>query len=81
MLMTSTRGVPKAPVDDLSDYDVVLVVVDIRRFLADRSWLNDFGSDPLSPNSTKLATWQRNELVLWDVNEGVDRNVVFLLPS
>jgi aminoglycoside 6-adenylyltransferase len=43
MLMTSTRTVPNAPVDELSDYDVVLVVEDIQRFYEDRSWLNDFG--------------------------------------
>ncbi len=43
MLMTSTRAVPNAPVDALSDYDVVLVVEDIRVFFFDRSWLGDFG--------------------------------------
>jgi aminoglycoside 6-adenylyltransferase len=43
MLMTSTRAVPNAPVDELSDYDVVLVVKDIQPFYEDRSWLNDFG--------------------------------------
>ena len=29
MLLTSTRAVPDAPLDELSDYDVVLVVKDI----------------------------------------------------
>jgi aminoglycoside 6-adenylyltransferase len=43
MLLTSTRARPRAPVDVLSDYDVVLVVEDIRPFFADRSWLEDFG--------------------------------------
>jgi aminoglycoside 6-adenylyltransferase len=43
MLMTSTRAVPNAPVDELSDYDVVLVVKDIHPFYEERSWLNDFG--------------------------------------
>ena len=43
MLLTSTRAVPNAPLDDLSDYDLVLVVEDIHTFYADRSWLNDFG--------------------------------------
>jgi aminoglycoside 6-adenylyltransferase len=56
MLMTSTRVVPNAPLDDLSDYDVVLVVKDIHPFYEERSWLNDFGevlvaySDPLYPD-------------------------------
>ena len=43
MLMTSTRAVPNAPVDDLSDYDVVLIVEDIHPFYEDRNWLEDFG--------------------------------------
>ena len=43
MLLTSTRARPDAPVDRLSDYDVVLVVEDIRPFLEDRPWLEDFG--------------------------------------
>jgi aminoglycoside 6-adenylyltransferase len=43
MLLTSTRAVPDAPLDDLSDFDVVLVVKDIQPFHQERSWLNDFG--------------------------------------
>ena len=43
MLLTSTRAVPNAPVDLLSDYDVILIVDDIRPFVEDRSWLDDFG--------------------------------------
>ncbi len=43
MLMTSTRAVPNASLDDLSDYDVVLVVKDIHPFYKERSWLNAFG--------------------------------------
>jgi aminoglycoside 6-adenylyltransferase len=55
MLLTSTRASPNEPVDIFSDYDVVLVVVDIRPFFTDRSWLQDFGQvlvvywDPISP--------------------------------
>ena len=46
MLLTSTRAVPNAPVDILSDYDIVLVVEDIHPFHEERSWIQDFG-DPL----------------------------------
>ncbi len=55
MLLTSTRARPGYPVDRLSDYDVVLVVEDIRPFFEDRSWLEDFGEvlvtywDPIEP--------------------------------
>jgi aminoglycoside 6-adenylyltransferase len=43
MLITSTRAVPNAVVDALSDYDIVLVVRDIQPLVADRSWIGDFG--------------------------------------
>lgn len=43
MLVTSTRAVPDAPVDALSDYDVILSVRDIAPFAADRRWVEDFG--------------------------------------
>ena len=45
MLLTSTRAVPlpNAPVDEFSDYDVVLFVEDIHPFHEDRAWLQDFG--------------------------------------
>ena len=56
MLLTSTRAIPNAPVDLLSDYDVVLVVEDIHPFYEDRRWLGDFGEvlvvywDPIHPD-------------------------------
>jgi aminoglycoside 6-adenylyltransferase len=56
MLMTSTRAVPNAPVDELSDYDIILAVEDIHPFYEDRSWLGDFGDvlvaywDPIYPD-------------------------------
>src|SRR5215831_20835088 len=43
MLLTSSRTAPDAPLDRFSDYDIVLVVTDIRPFFEDRAWLNDFG--------------------------------------
>lgn len=43
MLLTSTRAVPGAVVDELSDYDVVLIAEDIHPYFEERSWLDDFG--------------------------------------
>ena len=43
VVLTSTRAIPNAPVDVLSDYDVILIVQDIQPFVTDRTWLNDFG--------------------------------------
>jgi aminoglycoside 6-adenylyltransferase len=43
MLLTSTRAVPNAPLDEFSDYDVLLIVEDIHPFYEQRGWLEDFG--------------------------------------
>lgn len=43
VLLTSTRAIPGAPVDILSDYDVILVLRDIQPFVSDHSWLAAFG--------------------------------------
>lgn len=43
MLLTSTRAVPGATVDVLSDHDVILVVRDIGPLVASGDWLNDIG--------------------------------------
>lgn len=43
VLLTNSRANPNAPLDELSDYDIILVVDDIHPFYKDRSWLQDFG--------------------------------------
>jgi aminoglycoside 6-adenylyltransferase len=43
MLLTSSRTNPAAPIDALSDYDVVVLVTDIQPFLTDEAWLGDLG--------------------------------------
>lgn len=43
LILTSSMVVPGAPVDALSDYDVIVVVRDIHPFLEDDSWLEEFG--------------------------------------
>lgn len=43
MIMTSTRTVPNAKLDILSDYDVILVLTDIHPFHESREWLEAFG--------------------------------------
>ena len=83
VLLTSTRAIPNAPVDILSDYDVVLVVEDIQPFVTDRTWLNDFGNvlvvywDPIHPdpvfgidqcgNVTQYADGLKIDFGLWPV--------------
>jgi aminoglycoside 6-adenylyltransferase len=83
MLLTSTRAVPNAAVDFLSDYDVILIVENIHPFYEDRSWLKDFGEvlvvywDPIFPdpehgnertaNVTQYADGLKIDFSLWPV--------------
>ncbi len=44
MVLTSSRANDRAPVDLLSDYDVILAVSEMRPFAHDERWLHDFGT-------------------------------------
>jgi aminoglycoside 6-adenylyltransferase len=83
VLLTSTRAIPDAPIDALSDYDVILIAQDIQPFVADRTWLHDFGDvlviywDPIHPdpvfginqcgNVTQCADGLKIDFTLWPV--------------
>ncbi len=83
VLLTSTQAVPGAHVDALSDYDVILIVKDLRPWVADRTWLNDFGEvlvvywDPVYPdpvygievcaNVTQYVRGLKIDFTLWPV--------------
>jgi len=43
LLLESSRASDRAPVDILSDYDVIFVVSEMRPFSHDETWLHDFG--------------------------------------
>ena len=42
-ILTSTLAVPGAAVDIFSDFDMILILSDVRPFFEDRAWLEDFG--------------------------------------
>jgi aminoglycoside 6-adenylyltransferase len=83
MLLTSTRAVPGASVDELSDYDVILIVEDIYPFFEDHTWLDEFGDvlvaywDPIyadpdhgiakTANVTQYADGLKIDFTLWPV--------------
>lgn len=83
MLLTSTRAVPHAAVDVFSDYDVILILDNIRPFVEDRSWADDFGEvlvafwDPIHPdpdfgvdqggNVIQYADGLKIDFTLWPV--------------
>lgn len=62
MVLTSSRAVPDAPGDLFSDYDLILVLTEVRPFFEDRAWLEAFGRvlvlyrDPLHPVLGSLAS-------------------------
>lgn len=82
-LLTSTRAVPGAKIDALSDYDLILIVQDLQPFVTDKSWLADFGDvlvvywDAVSPepnyaieqsgNVTQYADGLKIDFTLWPV--------------
>ncbi len=61
LIITSTRAVPNGHVDAYSDYDVILIVEDVRPMLEDTTWLSDFGDvliaywDPFKVNPSTGA--------------------------
>lgn len=94
MLLTSTRAIPHATVDLLSDYDVILVVRDIHPLYADRSWLQDFGQvlvsywDQIHPEPDYgIAHFSKGPPALWSQLEesyagaGVEENWVALYKT
>ena len=43
MLLTSSRATPAGAADLFSDYDIILILSDIKPFFSERGWLEDFG--------------------------------------
>ena len=43
MVLTSSLAADTAPIDALTDYDLILVVTDIHPYVNDTGWLGDFG--------------------------------------
>jgi aminoglycoside 6-adenylyltransferase len=43
LILTSSRTNPNSPIDEFSDYDVIVAVNDIQPYLDDEKWLEDFG--------------------------------------
>ena len=81
MVLTSSRATPGAPVDLLSDYDVILALTEVRPFFESREWLEAFGRvlvlyrDPLSDEGgfetscyvTQYESGLKIDFCLWPV--------------
>ena len=84
VLLTSTRAIPGAWTDILSDYDVILVVTDILPWVEKHLWLDDFGKvlvaywDPIHKdpslggevcgNVVQYSSGLKIDFSLWPVN-------------
>lgn len=44
LILTSSRAVPDMPTERLSDYDLIVVLADVDRFLRDEGWLQTYGT-------------------------------------
>jgi aminoglycoside 6-adenylyltransferase len=81
LILTSTRTLPDARPDPFSDYDVIVVVSDVRPYYEDRAWLEEFGKvlvvyrDPIRRRSncrtfayiTQYESGLKIDFTLWPV--------------
>lgn len=62
LVLESSRAVDQAPLDALSDYDVLLVVSDMRPFIEDDTWLSAYGT-PIVTFSNSLSDWEADSYI------------------
>lgn len=76
-LLTSSRAVPGAPVDLLSDYDVVLIVPDPDALMAEGAWCAGVGEPLLNVQDSEshFGVTVRNCMVLYADGAKVDYSV------
>jgi aminoglycoside 6-adenylyltransferase len=74
MLLTSSLANPQAPVDDFSDLDIELVLVDAPSFFNDHQWLSIFGKVIAKVSEGEEAFDGKNamHMVLYDDHTKVD---------
>lgn len=77
LLLTSSRANPSAPVDRLSDYDVIAVVPDIQPFTSDEGWVRAYGTPLVRLPASAAAEGResRHRLVLYEDGTKIDYTV------
>lgn len=74
LILTSSRAIPDAPVDRLSDYDLIVVLADVNSFLGDERWLHAYGTPLVRFNDWRIVdghdTYAR--LVLYEDGTKID---------
>jgi aminoglycoside 6-adenylyltransferase len=74
LVLESSRAVAQAPIDALSDYDVLLITPDLRPFVEDDAWLSAFGA-PLITLSDPPEEWDAESyirMVLYEDHTKID---------
>lgn len=74
LILESSRARDDAPIDALSDYDVALVVADVRPYVESEAWLSDFDT-PLvrfRDSGLTLGIPTYNHLVLYEDRTKID---------
>jgi aminoglycoside 6-adenylyltransferase len=77
VLLTSTRASGRAPIDILSDYDVILVVSDTRPYAKSAEWTHGFGKPLHTVRDSERLFGQRqfNCMVLYDDGTKIDYSI------
>lgn len=74
LLLESSRAHRRAPIDRFSDYDVLVVVADLRAFAEDDAWLSAFGESLVTfhASDTVWGVETCARLVLYDNHTKID---------
>lgn len=77
LLLTSSRANPSAPVDRLSDYDVIVVVSDSQPFTSDEGWVRAYGTPlvRLPASDAHAGRESLHRLVLYEDGTKIDYTV------
>ncbi len=77
LLLTSSRASPHAPLDRLSDYDVVVIVTDLQPFVRDEDWLRWYGAPLVMFHDNYVRDGSKGvvRLVLYDDGSKIDYTV------
>jgi aminoglycoside 6-adenylyltransferase len=74
VLLSSSRAIPGAPLDTLSDYDIAMLVADPAELARDETWLAAYGTPLLQVRDAESTAGveSRNVMVLYDDGTKID---------
>ena len=74
LILTSSRAIPDAPIDRLSDYDLIVALAEIAPFLRDERWLHHYGTPLICFNDYRVVDGHDSyaRLVLYEDGTKID---------